>query len=151
MVSNHMNLNYSESSSTSQISYKMFNKIVVREALKHSWALEKSLGLEPINIENAMDSVNSLLIYDIFGGEILKTPRKNGWHFYNRIDGERIDFLIEETEGIPDVFILEDIPSTPEETHNYFEEEDYSSFLMCFIRTFEEAIGLDKYNKGYFA
>jgi hypothetical protein len=40
---------------------------------------------------------------------------------------------------------FEDIPSTPDETYNYFQEEDYSTYFMRFVRAFEEAVGLDKY------
>lgn len=32
------------------------------------------------------------LIHSLFGGEILKTRLPAGYHFYNRIDGQRIDF-----------------------------------------------------------
>jgi hypothetical protein len=32
-----------------------------------------------------------LLLNELFGGEILKTPLPEGDHFYNRIEGERVD------------------------------------------------------------
>jgi hypothetical protein len=32
------------------------------------------------------------LIYDLFGGELLKTPLPQGDHFYNRIGGRRYAF-----------------------------------------------------------
>lgn len=32
------------------------------------------------------------MFHDLFGGEILKTKTPDGWHFYNRIDGQRFDF-----------------------------------------------------------
>jgi hypothetical protein len=34
-----------------------------------------------------------LLLNELFGGEILKTPLPNGDHFYNRIEGERVDLI----------------------------------------------------------
>jgi hypothetical protein len=120
----------------------MFNKIVVQEALRRSWALETKPGFMPAMTENEQDSVNSLLIHDIFGGEILKTPKKGGWHFYNRINGERIDFMISESDQRSGNNTQKDIPSTPEETHDYFEEVDYSNFFMRFVGTFEEVVGL---------
>ena len=61
----------------------MLNKNVIYEALK------RSLTPDP-----GQDSVISLLIHDVFGGEILKTHAKKKWHFYNRIDGERVDFTL---------------------------------------------------------
>jgi hypothetical protein len=129
----------------------MFNRMVVQEALKNSSALDINPGQIPNNPADCQDSVISLLIHDIFGGEILKTRKKKGWHFYNRIDGERIDFTRSELGKSTDDNSFEDIPSTPDETYTYFEEEDYSSFFLKFVSAFEEAVGLDKYNPGYTA
>jgi hypothetical protein len=36
-------------------------------------------------------NVTSLLVQDLCGGEILKTEAPGGWHFYDRVDGERHD------------------------------------------------------------
>jgi hypothetical protein len=91
-----------------------------------------------------MSSVISRLIYDIFGGEIRKFRKKNGWHFYNRINGEPIDFTLSEMVQSAGDNHFEDLPSTPDETDNYFTQEDYSTFFIRFIRTFEEAVGLKK-------
>ena len=65
----------------------MFNRMVVQEALKRSLALDNNPGWTPDNPADDQDTVISLLIHDIFGGEILKTHKKKGWHFYNRING----------------------------------------------------------------
>src|SRR5450759_4514169 len=121
----------------------MFNRMVVQEALKRSLALDNNPGWTPDNPADDQDTVISLLIHDIFGGEILKTHKKKGWHFYNRINGERIDFTRSEMGKSYEDNRFEDIPSTPDETHNYFEKEDYSNFLMRFVRVFEEAVGLE--------
>lgn len=120
----------------------MFNKIVVQEALKRSQTLQNSHGGLSVLNENEHDTLISMLIHDIFGGEILKTRRANGWHFYNRIDGVRIDFINSEKDTSMDEKKLEDIPSTPEETHDYFEEVDYSTFYMRFVGAYEETVGL---------
>ncbi|WP_246509918.1 YunG family protein [Bradyrhizobium glycinis] len=37
-------------------------------------------------------NVTALLIHELFGGELLKTPLPAGDHFYNRIEGRRYDF-----------------------------------------------------------
>ena len=83
-----------------------------------------------------------MLIFDIFGGEILKTHYKNGWHFYNRINGKRIDFTRSGKGKSSGANRLEDIPSSPEEIHYYFEKEDYTTFFMRFVGAFEETLGL---------
>lgn len=117
--------------------------IVVHEALKKSRTPEVRA--------DDQDSLISLLIHDIFGGEILKTHKKRGWHFYNRINGERIDFTSPELGKSSDHNRFEDLPSTPDETYNYIEQEEYAIFFMRFIWAFEEAVGLEKSHPGYTA
>jgi hypothetical protein len=119
----------------------MFDLMVVHEALMRSRTQE-------IPAED-QDSLISVLVHDVFGGEILKTHRNNGWHFYNRVDGLRIDFTKTEIGKSSNDIYFEDIPSTPDETSSYFEKEQYSSFLMNFVRTFEEMVGLNKYKMEY--
>lgn len=127
----------------------MFNRKVVHEALKRSRAAERKFELTRKNNIESHDGEISLLIYDIFGGEILKTHSKNGWHFYNRVDGERVDFTKSEVNTPSRNNKFEDIPATPDETHNYFEQEEYASFFMRFIWAFEETVGLEKPRPDY--
>ena len=129
----------------------MFDKIIVQKALKSSWISENNPGSIPVNSADDKSSEISQLIYDLFGGEILKTHKQKGWHFYNRINGERIDFTRSKIKKIAGNNHFEDIPSTSEETHNYFEQEEYTTFLMRFIWAFEEAVGLKKYRPDYAA
>jgi hypothetical protein len=129
----------------------MVNRTIVQKALKHSQTLNEDPGWVLNSSADDQSSVISQLIYDIFGGEILKTHKKNGWHFYNRIDGERIDFTRSKIGKLYEDNRFEDLPSTPDETHNYFEQEEYSTFFIRFIRAFEEAIGLKKYRPDYAA
>jgi hypothetical protein len=118
----------------------MFNLKIVYEALKRSWT--------PGVHADDQDSLISILIHDIFGGEILKTRKKKGWHFYNRIDGLRIDFTRSKASNYYKEKRFQDIPATPDETYRYFDQEDYSSFLTRFIWVFEEAVGLNSYQPG---
>jgi hypothetical protein len=123
----------------------MFDRRVVQVALKHSWISDNNPGRKSKNHGHDHDSIISLLVHDIFGGEILKTHNKKGWHFYNRINDKRFDFTRSETANSSGAKRFEDIPSTPDETYNYFAKEDYSAFFIKFIRAFEEAVGLEKY------
>jgi hypothetical protein len=129
----------------------MINRKVVQKALKQTWALDGNTACDLYRPEDSQSSVTSRLIYDVFGGEILKTREKKGWHFYNRINGERVDFTGSETNKLSANYRFEDIPSAPDETYYYFAQEDYSTFYMRFIRAFEEAVGLEKYRPGYTA
>jgi hypothetical protein len=126
----------------------MYNRMVVQEALKHTWAMENNPGWSPGKPANGQSSLISQLIYDIFGGEILKTHKKKGWHFYNRIEGVRIDFTRSEIGKSSEDNQYEDLPASQDETHNYFEQEDYLTFLMRFITSFEETLGMKKNQAG---
>jgi hypothetical protein len=70
----------------------MLNRKVVQEVLKRIWANDDSPASNPGKPPVGLNILTSLLIHDIFGGEILKTHKKKGWHYYNLIDGDRIDF-----------------------------------------------------------
>jgi len=119
----------------------MFNLMVVHEALRKIRTSDVP--------KSDLDSLISMLIHDIFGGEILKTKRKSGWHFYNRVDGLRVDFTRSEMCKSDNENHFEDIPATPDETYCYYEQEEYSKFLLRFIRAFEESVGLDRSHAGY--
>ena len=117
----------------------MVNKKIVYKALERSQEFE---NIKPASKAKIQDILISLLIHDIFGGEILKTHKRKNWHFYNRIDGERIDFTkTRKSSGTN----FEDIPVTSDETFNYIDQADYSSFFMRFIRAFEETVGLGRH------
>jgi hypothetical protein len=63
----------------------------VAAALLASWSLATSGEWLPSNPARGQCNVTALLINEAFGGEILKTPLPEGDHFYNRVNGERID------------------------------------------------------------
>lgn len=128
----------------------MVDKVIIRKALKHSWSLDNFPDWTSSDPSKGQGSLISLLIYNIFGGEILKTHQKRGWHFYNRIDGERIDFTRSEIDKSFEDNSFDDLPSSPDETYDYFEQEEYSNFFIRFIRAFEETVGL-KYRPGVHA
>ena len=129
----------------------MFDKKIMLEALKRTLEWGNIPVSAPKSPPVVLDTEVSLLIHDVFGGEILKTHRhkKKGWHFYNRVDGERIDLTTPDSEKCTDETCFEDIPSTPDEVINYYEKVDYSTFFIKFIRAFEETVGLDKYRPEF--
>jgi hypothetical protein len=110
----------------------------ISEALKHTWAWahqpESHSGISP----GGQDREISLLIHNIFGGKLLKTKLKRGWHFYNYIDGERLDFSDSPLES------FEDIPSTPEEVMPDYELADSISLNLSFSIAFEKELGLNE-------
>ena len=127
----------------------MIDKMIVQKTLNAIWVDKNILReYDDLITLNDLSSLTSILIYNIFGGEILKKHHKNGWHFYNRIDGERIDFTEPVTNNASEYDYIEDLPSTSEETYEYFEQEDYTTFHMEFILAFEKEVGLGVYNSS---
>ena len=68
-----------------------FNETQVREVLDSAWSLETAVQWSIENPANGQCNVTASVIYNLFGGEILKTRYPNFWHYYNRIDGVRLD------------------------------------------------------------
>jgi hypothetical protein len=122
----------------------MIYKEYVKEALKRTNVFENNGGSHTGNPALDQSSLISRLIHDIFGGEILKTLNGEDWHFYNRVNGENIDFTASEARNLSRENHLADIPSTTDETQKYFEQEDYSTFYQRFVRAFEESVNPDK-------
>ena len=68
----------------------------VSKALRRSWSAKTSGGWRADHPARGQCNVTALLVNDLFGGDILKTPLPDGDHFYNRIGGHRIDFTAEQ-------------------------------------------------------
>jgi hypothetical protein len=123
----------------------MFNRKIVKNVLNNILKMDVAKGRRAIKPSGDQDSLISMLIHDVFGGDILKTHKSNGWYFYNRINGERIDFCKAESGRTGCKIKFEDIPATPDETFGYFDKTDYSAFFMRFVKVFEETVGLDHF------
>ena len=89
-----------------------FDQHRILAALYHSWSIVTAKQWTSDNPASGQCNVTTLLVYDLFGGEILKTPLPDSAHFYNRIDGERYDFTASQFEQPID---YADIPSDREE------------------------------------
>ena len=61
-------------------------------ALYKAWSLSTSSQWTADKPAAGQCNVTALLIHDLFGGDLLKTPLPEGDHFYNRIGGQRYDF-----------------------------------------------------------
>ena len=83
-----------------------------RRVLRRSWSLKTSPQWLPENPARGQCNVTALVVWDRFGGEILKTPVGNDWHFYNRVAGTVYDLTAEQF-AVPPAYL--DIPSTRDE------------------------------------
>ncbi|PHA02285.1 hypothetical protein COE51_03290 [Bacillus pseudomycoides] len=84
----------------------------ISEVLFQSWSIETSSKWTLDNPAKGQCGVTALVIYDLFGGEIVKTKVPEGWHFYNRINGKRYDFTA--SQFLKEIAYME-IPSNRKE------------------------------------
>ena len=75
-----------------------FRSEAVAAALRKSWSIDTARQWTAENPAAGQCNVTALLVFDAFGGEILKTILPEGDHFYNRIDGIRYDFTESQLE-----------------------------------------------------
>ena len=81
-------------------------------ALRRAWSIETSLQWLPHDPARGQGPVTALVFHDRFGGEILKTPVGDDWHFYNRMAGRVCDLAAEQFSELPDYL---NIPSSRDE------------------------------------
>jgi hypothetical protein len=82
------------------------------DKLRAAWSTATSRKCRPDNPAAGQCSVTALVIQDELGGEILKTDVDGAWHFYNRIDGRRIDFTMSQFDS---PIGYDDLPSSRQE------------------------------------
>ena len=64
----------------------------VQRTLCRAWSLATARQWTAGNPAAGQCNVTALLVHELFGGDLLKTPLPAGDHFYIRIEGERYDF-----------------------------------------------------------
>ena len=73
-----------------------FDAEAVQRRLRRAWSVRSSGRWREDAPALGQCSVTALLLHDRYGAEILSTPTPWGRHFYNRIDGERLDLTAEQ-------------------------------------------------------
>lgn len=81
----------------------------IKMSLLHSWSIQTSSKWTRANPAKGQCSVTALVIHDLLGGQIVKTTAPEGWHFYNIVHGERLDFTAIQFE---ETLLYEDLPSS---------------------------------------
>jgi hypothetical protein len=70
--------------------------------------------------------VTALVIQDELGGAILKTDVNGAWHFYNQIDGRRVDFTMSQFDS---PIGYDDLPSNRQEALDDTSMKQYELLL----------------------
>lgn len=68
------------------------NHDLFAERIRACWSSRSATAFSDENPARGQCSVTALLAQEELGGELLKTKVGDGWHFYNRIGGARVDF-----------------------------------------------------------
>jgi hypothetical protein len=63
----------------------------VLRAIEAAWSRQSSTKWHPETPAAGQCSVTALLLLEMLGGRLLKTGIGDAWHFYNEVDGARID------------------------------------------------------------
>ena len=69
-----------------------YSEAAVRDALQLAWLKETAVQWTAENPASGQCNVTAAVIYDLFGGEFLRPRPPDVWHYYNRINGRRVDF-----------------------------------------------------------
>jgi len=69
-----------------------YDESLIRNALPKAWSLETAAQWTQENPASGQCNVTTVVIHDLFGGDILRTQLPGVWHYYNRINGKRVDF-----------------------------------------------------------
>ena len=80
---------------------KQISREQMHSALKDAWSQRSSTLWTAENPAAGQCGVTALVVNDHLGGDILKTRYRDLWHFYNRIDGEVIDFTDSQFDEMP--------------------------------------------------
>ena len=92
------------------------------QQLRCAWSIETSRHWLRDNPASGQCGVTALVVQDKFGGEILKTDVNGAWHFYNGIDGRRIDFTMSQFDS---PISYDDVPSNRDEALGDCSREQY--------------------------
>ncbi|CAG9620176.1 YunG family protein [Sutcliffiella rhizosphaerae] len=85
---------------------------ILHQAFVKSWSIESSSKWQHDNPAKGQCGVTALVANDKLGGEIKKTKLKEGWHFYNVLNGKRHDFTVSQFK---EEIVYMDMPSNREE------------------------------------
>ena len=94
--------------------------------LPHCWSPATSRQWTAAHPARGQCNVTALLVHTLLGGEILKTEAPGGWHFYNRVDGQRHDLTASQFEA---PIRYEDVVSSREEALAGTRPERYDALL----------------------
>lgn len=111
-----------------------FDEAAVLRALQRSWSAASARQWRPDNPALGQCNATALLVHELYGGQILKTPLAEGDHFYNLIDGKRMDFTASQFD---DPITYADLPSHRNEVQSGIAQSEYEALASRFLKAIE--------------
>ena len=103
---------------------------------RESWSVETGRHWKLDNPAAGQCGVTALVVNDELGGMIFKTDVNGAWHFYNLVDGKRVDFTMSQFSS--PVF-YDDIPSRRDEALQDCSQQQYD-LLRSRVRSMLSAV-----------
>ncbi len=115
-----------------------FDENEIRTALRASWSRDTAVQWTRDNPALGQCNVTAAVIHDLFGGRILRTKLRGIWHYYNEIEGRRIDLTDSQFTSPGALFdapeIYQDEVSSCEDTMNGIPEREYDTLKTALVR-----------------
>ena len=119
-----------------------FDETVIRKALRDAWSPETAVQWTPDNPASGQCNVTAAVIFDLFGGEILRTRLADVWHYYNRIEGRRIDFTDSQFSSPGALFSApasyDDEPTTRSAAMSGIPEREYETLKSALLSALDQ-------------
>ncbi len=118
-----------------------YDEARIRQALPRAWSSKTAVQWTAANPASGQCNVTAAVIYDLFGGEILRTRLPDVWHYYNRIDGTRVDFTDSQFHALGALFeapqAYDDEPTSREAAMTGIPDREYQALRSALVRLLE--------------
>lgn len=115
-----------------------FNEQQIRQALLKAWSLDSAVQWTDQNPASGQCNVTTAVIYKLFGGNILRTKLPGVWHYYNQIDGTRVDLTDSQFTAPGALFeapeAYDDEISSIQDAMNGIPEREFNSLEKALLR-----------------
>jgi hypothetical protein len=108
-----------------------FDPEQVSRVLRACWSPRSARQWALDNPAAGQCNVTALLVHELFGGDLLKTPLPEGHHFYNRIGGRRYDFTDSQFDQ---PISYSDLPATRADAEQGATKAELAALKADFIR-----------------
>jgi hypothetical protein len=107
----------------------------VQRMLRGSWSVASASQWTPENPAAGQCNVTALLVRELFGGDLLKTPLPTGDHFYNRIGDRRYDFTARQFD-LPITYM--DLPTSGAEAEQGATSDQLAALRAAFQKEVQD-------------